>query len=790
MIERMARLLPTLLTLMAFTRASLAVDFETEILPFLKESCLACHNQTKAKADLVLETPQTILKGGESGPAVLAGKPDESLLLKLAEHREKPFMPPKDNKVNAPDLTAPQLRLLRLWIEQGATGEVRGAQQIVWQSLRDTVRPILSLAVTEDGQFAACGRGNQLVIYRLPTRRALPPLVDPGLRTAQAAHLDLVESLDFSPDGEWLASGSYREVKLWRRQRLSARGTTNTAPAGGSSEATSPDGKMKAVAGPAAIRLLNVADGKLLKELKGDHGSALRLAQWERSRIRATNHLAYRKTMLEKAEKERQTQIERVRKASDAVGLALKALAEQTNQVTTAKAEGATVEKELATVPQRLKEAQESSTKLVDELAKAKAALKEFDAPKVDQLIALAAKVALATNQLVALKSETEKSEKAAAEKLKAAQKKIADAEALLKRGQLTNATVENELTFAIAAAQAAVENVTASQNFLQTAETDLKQIDAQLQAAQKGWTNSLAPAVALAFAPDASLLGSAAENGDVTIWSTATGAPLETISCHATNLWFGGDNALFTASPEKTEAWDLTPRWKLERTLSAVAGQPAFADRVNAVRFSPDGQSLATAGGEPSRSGEVKIWRVRDGQLMQDLKSLHSDAVLALAFSPDGRYLASGGADRFAKITEVASGKLIRVLEGHSHHVLSLDWKADGHTVVTAGADNLLKFWDAFSGEKKKGPEAFNKEITAVAYIQATDQVLASSGDAILRILKESGEKVRSFEGAPAYLQTAVTTRDASLILAGGQDGVLRMWDAETAALLSAFAP
>src|SRR4051794_35314570 len=45
-----------------------AVDFESEILPIFKANCLACHNQTTTKAELVLETPQTIRKGGESGP--------------------------------------------------------------------------------------------------------------------------------------------------------------------------------------------------------------------------------------------------------------------------------------------------------------------------------------------------------------------------------------------------------------------------------------------------------------------------------------------------------------------------------------------------------------------------------------------------------------------------------------------------------------------------------------------------------------------------------------------------
>ena len=44
------------------------VNFEKEILPLLTKNCTACHNTKKAEASLVLETPQTILKGGDSGP--------------------------------------------------------------------------------------------------------------------------------------------------------------------------------------------------------------------------------------------------------------------------------------------------------------------------------------------------------------------------------------------------------------------------------------------------------------------------------------------------------------------------------------------------------------------------------------------------------------------------------------------------------------------------------------------------------------------------------------------------
>ena len=89
-----------------------------------QNSCLACHNRTKAKAGAALETPADILKGGDSGPAVVAGKSTQSLVLKAASHDpsvDSP-MPPPDNKVNAPPLTSAQLGVIKLWIDQGRAG--------------------------------------------------------------------------------------------------------------------------------------------------------------------------------------------------------------------------------------------------------------------------------------------------------------------------------------------------------------------------------------------------------------------------------------------------------------------------------------------------------------------------------------------------------------------------------------------------------------------------------------------------------------------------------------------
>src|SRR4051812_12998715 len=71
------------------------VDFQKEVLPILASNCLACHNKTKAKAGLILETPGDMLKGGDR-PAIVPKKGSESLLLLAAAHQADVAMPPKD----------------------------------------------------------------------------------------------------------------------------------------------------------------------------------------------------------------------------------------------------------------------------------------------------------------------------------------------------------------------------------------------------------------------------------------------------------------------------------------------------------------------------------------------------------------------------------------------------------------------------------------------------------------------------------------------------------------------
>ncbi len=194
------------------------VDFGKEVVPILKRNCLACHHQKEAEGGLVLETIDTILQGGDSGHGVVAKDISASLLFTRASGAEEPLMPPEDNEVGAKPLTPQELGLLKLWIEQGAPGDsVSISESIDWQPIPESIRTSFAMDVSPDGQFAAVGRGNRVMIVDLATYTEVGRLVDPKLTGGEVADVDLIQSIAFSPDALRIATGGFRTVRLWKK---------------------------------------------------------------------------------------------------------------------------------------------------------------------------------------------------------------------------------------------------------------------------------------------------------------------------------------------------------------------------------------------------------------------------------------------------------------------------------------------------------------------------------------------------------------------------------------------
>ncbi len=95
--------------------------FESKIRPLLADNCYKCHSATaeKLKGGLLLDTRDGLLKGGETGPAIVPGKPEQSLLIKAVSYSDPDLqMPPR--KDGGKKLSDPQIADLTAWVKMGA----------------------------------------------------------------------------------------------------------------------------------------------------------------------------------------------------------------------------------------------------------------------------------------------------------------------------------------------------------------------------------------------------------------------------------------------------------------------------------------------------------------------------------------------------------------------------------------------------------------------------------------------------------------------------------------------
>ena len=92
--------------------------FESKIRPILVEHCFDCHSGSKTKGGLSLDSKNGWKKGGDSGPALLPGAPDKSLLIRaIRYHDEDSAMPPRKSGGKLPDA---KIALLEQWVRIGA----------------------------------------------------------------------------------------------------------------------------------------------------------------------------------------------------------------------------------------------------------------------------------------------------------------------------------------------------------------------------------------------------------------------------------------------------------------------------------------------------------------------------------------------------------------------------------------------------------------------------------------------------------------------------------------------
>lgn len=177
-------------------------------LEILRDECVSCHRPGKSKGGLILTREDRLQAGGESGLAVVPGKPKESLLFSVLSSDGDPHMPPKKQ------LSGSDIEAIGGWIALGAPWDSTVMDKpprvtpLALRPVPSSVEPVLAMAYSPDGTRLALARGG-----RIEVRNATEPKYPVQLTIH--AHPDAVLSIAWSGDGATLVSGAFRRVGFW-----------------------------------------------------------------------------------------------------------------------------------------------------------------------------------------------------------------------------------------------------------------------------------------------------------------------------------------------------------------------------------------------------------------------------------------------------------------------------------------------------------------------------------------------------------------------------------------------
>jgi WD40 repeat protein len=195
-----------------------------------------------------------------------------------------------------------------------------------------------------------------------------------------------------------------------------------------------------------------------------------------------------------------------------------------------------------------------------------------------------------------------------------------------------------------------------------------------------------------------------------------------------------------------------------------------AHVDGVKGVKFSPDGQTIASI----PENNEIKLWHL-DGRLQATLKG-HNTGINGVSFSPDGKTIASAANDKTIKLWDL-KGNLLQTLTGHTAEVTSVAFSPDGKTIASAANDKTIKLWDS-EGTLLRTIKGHVAEVTRVAFSPDGKTIGSASNDKTVKLWDLKGNLLQTLTGHTAEVTSIAFSPDGKTIGSASNDKTIKLWD------------
>ncbi|MDE2508549.1 MAG: WD40 repeat domain-containing protein, partial [Planctomycetota bacterium] len=320
-------------------------------------------------------------------------------------------------------------------------------------------------------------------------------------------------------------------------------------------------------------------------------------------------------------------------------------------------------------------------------------------------------------------------------------------------------------------------------------------------------------------FAPDGETLVSCGNDGRILLWRPDLDAPIAEIGrrdCEVVAVLFTRDGKRVIAGDHAgvISVWDVAERRKLAEFRGGRG-------RIESLAITPDGRMLGVSSNpEPFRcfdletytmtrefmpdadstrhnmsisfssdgrycagsnvKGVVRVWNTESGDNVRSFfcSGTQSDSVI---FGPGNAYVAFTARDSSVRVRSFATPHLDAMLRGHEGVVWNLAVAPDGKTLVSCGQDGTVRAWRPFENREDLHVVLDSAAEVAVAFNDDASRLVCVGEDGVVRITDaETGDLLSTralASGAPIH--SACVSDDARYIATADKNGTVGVWDA-----------
>jgi WD40 repeat protein len=290
-----------------------------------------------------------------------------------------------------------------------------------------------------------------------------------------------------------------------------------------------------------------------------------------------------------------------------------------------------------------------------------------------------------------------------------------------------------------------------------------------------------------LAFSADKNYIALGHYDYTATIWHTHKAPLVRSISKHdnggmVLSLQLSADGKYLASSHQNEGESKIVNLWSLD-TDEIVKRFNCEEEPITYTGFSPNGQYVALSG-----ESKIFLYSVKTGKVIKTFDV--PDAIISgFVFLNNNSHFVVTTLDYKAALWSIEKGTIVQTFVGHEQYINALTITADDKYLITGSEDGFVKFWSIETGMLLKTFTTQNRTIQSVAISAHSKYVSAGcTENSIFLWSVETGALLNTLIGHQGYIEAIAFSADGQYLASGSSDTTSKLWSLSTYKLIKTF--